>query len=49
MPRYLNHYRCDECDVDWTDEWDCACEDDCPVCGDDYEPHHSDEISDEED
>jgi DNA-directed RNA polymerase subunit RPC12/RpoP len=30
---YLNYYTCDRCDRDWTDEWSCTCDDDCPHCG----------------
>ena len=29
---YLNHYRCPTCQLDWQDEWDCACNDRCPSC-----------------
>jgi hypothetical protein len=29
----INHYRCPECQTEWTDEWDCACDDKCPECG----------------
>ena len=33
MAWYLNHYRCARCDRDWSDEWSCMCDDDCPHCG----------------
>jgi len=33
MAWYRNHYTCARCDTDWTDEWSCTCEDDCPSCG----------------
>ncbi len=29
----LNHYRCDQCGHEWSDEWECAVDDDCPSCG----------------
>src|SRR5579883_3466715 len=28
----VNSYRC-PCGAEWTDEWDCGCDDECPVCG----------------
>lgn len=43
---WLNHYRC-ECDpagTFWEDEWSCQCDDECPVCGHDLSPHHSEWI-----
>jgi DNA-directed RNA polymerase subunit RPC12/RpoP len=33
MAWYLNHYTCARCGSDWTDEWSCMCDDDCPYCG----------------
>lgn len=30
-------YHCPECDVEWTDEWYCACDSECPKCGHDIE------------
>jgi rubrerythrin len=26
-------YRCPECDYEWDDTWDSACDDECPECG----------------
>lgn len=40
----LNHYHCERCDVEWEDAWICACDDECPVCGDDLSPYESTEI-----
>lgn len=40
---YRNHYHCEECDTEWEDEWSCACNDRCPSCGTETEPHESDE------
>jgi len=37
---YINHYRC-PCGSEWTDSWTCACNDRCPVCNTEVEPHHS--------
>jgi hypothetical protein len=39
--RYTNHYRCDYCSLEWSDTWSCACDHDCPQCGDPYSPHTS--------
>lgn len=44
---FLNHYHCDDCDVDWSDEWSCMCDDECPSCGKDHSPHDSEELDDE--
>ncbi len=33
MAWFLNHYECDRCGREWTDEWSCTCDDDCPHCG----------------
>ena len=33
MAWFLNYYNCDRCDREWTDEWSCMCDDDCPHCG----------------
>ena len=40
--RYVNHYHC-TCGAEWSDEWCCACNDRCPVCDMEIEPHDSDE------
>jgi hypothetical protein len=45
MAWYLNNYRCDECDVDWEDEWSCMCNDRCPTCDYEIEPYDSDDLS----
>jgi hypothetical protein len=42
---FLNHYHCDECNVSWSDEWDCACDDRCPQCDGAYSPEMSEDIS----
>lgn len=33
MAWYRNHYWCARCGREWTDEWSCMCDDDCPHCG----------------
>lgn len=33
MAWFLNFYRCDRCCRVWKDEWSCACDDECPHCG----------------
>jgi predicted nucleic acid-binding Zn-ribbon protein len=33
MAWFLNYYTCARCGEDWTDEWSCMCDDDCPHCG----------------
>jgi hypothetical protein len=40
--RYINHYEC-PCGEQWIDEWDCACNDKCPACNKEIEPHHSED------
>lgn len=33
MAWFLNYYKCARCDREWSDEWSCMCDDDCPHCG----------------
>lgn len=41
----LNHYTCYACAYEWSDEWDCGCDDDCPECGARHcSPHTSEEV-----
>lgn len=44
MALYLNYYHCNECNVDWEDEWSCMCDDECPSFGSDVSPHDADEL-----
>jgi predicted nucleic acid-binding Zn-ribbon protein len=30
---FRNHYACPRCGHEWTDVWECQCDDDCPACG----------------
>ena len=39
--RYLNQYRCPYCQTEWEDVWDCGCNDRCPDCNKEIEPHES--------
>lgn len=49
MAWYINYYQ--HCGQGWVDEWDCMCNDRCPVCNAEIEPHASKvvEAEDEED
>jgi hypothetical protein len=44
---FRNYYYHVECSADWTDDWDCACNDDCPSCGAEIEPYMSVELTDD--
>lgn len=33
MAWFRNHYQCASCGNEWSDEWSCMCDDDCPQCG----------------
>lgn len=39
---YINSYEC-PCGTTWDDEWDCMCDDRCPVCNTSCEPVSSEE------
>ena len=41
---WTNYYRC-PCGEEWDDQWDCCCNDRCPKCGKEIEPHFSDDGS----
>lgn len=41
---YMNHYRC-PCGTEWDDEWDGMCNDHCPSCDKEVEPHASDDLT----
>lgn len=30
---YLIKYKCPKCSAEWEEEWDCACDSECPECG----------------
>ncbi len=33
MAWFRNRYECYRCEYEWTDEWSCGCDDECPACG----------------
>jgi hypothetical protein len=41
MFQYVNHYECDRCHHLWADEWDCMCDDRCPLCSLEMTPYLS--------
>lgn len=46
MAWFRNFYTCARCGRDWTDEWSCQCDDDCPLCGARHmSPHHCDDLT----
>ena len=46
MAWFLNCYRCYRCQREWTDEWSCACDDECPYCGARHvSPRSSDDLT----
>lgn len=47
MLLFINHYYCEDCDEEWSSEWDCACDDHCPQCWREIEPFDSDEVEDD--
>lgn len=47
MAWFRNYYTHEACDVSWTDEWSCACNDRCPKCDAEIEPEDSEEIETE--
>ena len=46
--KYINYYRCPDCNEEWQDEWSCTCDDECPTCGIPYTPYKSEDINKEE-
>ena len=42
--RFRNHYHCPRCESSWSDEWSCACDDECPCCSLDCTPEFSEEL-----
>jgi hypothetical protein len=45
--KYINYYRCEDCNTEWQDEWSCQCDDECPVCAIPYSPYKSEDINKE--
>jgi len=44
MAKFRNYFDCDQCGNEWDDEWSCACNDKCSVCGAEIEPSHSKQL-----
>ncbi len=44
--QYLNHYKC-VCGHEWTDTWNCMCNDKCAKCNKEIEPFKSDVVEEE--
>lgn len=46
--QFLNRYRHFNCpvqpDIEWVDQWSCACNDRCPACNAEIEPYASEEL-----
>lgn len=42
--RFTNHYHCDDCDEEWSDDSPCTNDDECPSCGKAHVPYQSDDI-----
>ena len=42
--RFLNHYHCDGCEEDWSDESEGTQDDECPTCGQCYSPYESEDL-----
>lgn len=40
---YRNHYKCSECGHEWADEWCAQCNDKCPTCRAEIQPHLSED------
>lgn len=38
---FVNHYSCTACGTSWTSQWSCMCNDRCPNCDREIEPHKS--------
>lgn len=42
LDEFENHFIHERCDTSWKSNWSCACNDRCPKCGLEIEPHRSD-------
>lgn len=46
MAWFLNYYSCERCGENWTDEWSCTCDDECPHCGSrDHSPEDTEDLT----
>ena len=44
---YINYYTC-SCGTEWSDIWNCTCNDRCPKCNKEIEPCKSEDITTEQ-
>ncbi len=42
--RFVNHYHCPRCYTRWSSSDSCTCNDRCPTCNVEIEPHESEDI-----
>lgn len=42
---FWNLYHCKDCDLTWSDVWNCQCDDKCPQCNKAYTPEKSEEVT----
>jgi predicted RNA-binding Zn-ribbon protein involved in translation (DUF1610 family) len=42
--KFRNHYRCPNDGCEWQDLWSSMCNDKCPACNAEIEPHASEEL-----
>jgi hypothetical protein len=46
MAWFINQYLCEDCKLEWEDEWSATCDDDCPHCGSRHmEPYNSIDVT----
>jgi DNA-directed RNA polymerase subunit RPC12/RpoP len=46
MAWFRNHYICESCEHEWSDEWSSTSDDDCPSCGARHmSPYESDDLT----
>jgi hypothetical protein len=46
MAWYSNNYHCSDCGANWSDEWSCCCDDECPNCGSrNWSPFKSEDLT----
>ncbi len=41
---FVNYYRCPEDGTAWAMTWSCMCDDRCPTCSREIEPHRSEDL-----
>lgn len=45
--RFINHYHCPRCYTRWSSSDDCTCNDRCPTCNVEIQPHRSEDLEPE--